>query len=303
MVSISVVVTAPQGIDHCVYLDSLAKEADGETLEIVVVDGASDYVDQSRKGVRHISVPGYGIHGLITEGVRSAAMEWVLVTEDHCRPLPGFLDAYRNAIRANPDVDLFSGATENLTSTSDWSFANFLVGLPEFWPAIEQNPKKASNANLLVRRSAIRPSELVGDAGFLDLTLPRLIAAGRQAPCMAASVDHVLPLSRPDAISFQFHCAAGGRNVRHATAPIRPLPVELVRDVLVLGYFSTVRPLKTMARLRGTKHFTLPTALRVLVLSATHGLGLLWADIGDIAQRNGRMKSAAPMQATGDSPP
>lgn len=303
MASISVVVTAPSGIAHCVYLDGLAEDADGEALEIVIVDGASDYVDQSRKGIRHISAPGCGIHGLIAEGVRAAKLEWVLVTEDHCRPLPGFLDAYRKAIRARPGIDLFSGATENLTSTSPWSFANFLVGLPEFWPAIEQSPRKASNANLLVRRSAMRPSELVGEGGFLNLTLPRLIASGRQAPCMAASVDHVLPLSRQDAISFQFHCAAGGRNVRHATAPVRPLSVELARDVLVFGYFSTVGPLRTMARLRGTKHFTPSMALRVLILSAMHGLGLLWADIGDIAQRIVQTKAATQMEAAGDSPP
>jgi len=301
MEPISVVVTAPNGIADCVYLDDLSEGADGETLQIVVMDGASNYVDQSRRGIRHISAPGCRIHGLIAIGIRNAELEWVLVTEDHCRPLPGFLDAYREAIRAHPGVDLFSGATENLTSTAPWSFANFLVGLPDFWPAVEQNPKNASNANLLIRRSAIRPSELASEGGFLNLTLPRLRASARYAHCVDAVVDHVLPLSREDAISFQFHCAASGRKVRHATSPVRPLPVELLRDVFVLGYLSAVKPVQTIARLRGTEHFSVSMAFRIMALGATHGAGLLWADLGDIANSLSRSRPGTPA-ATIDSP-
>jgi len=301
MEPISVVVTAPNGIADCVYLDNLSEEADGETLQIVVVDGASDYVDRSRKGIRHISAPGCRIHGLITIGIRNADLEWVLVTEDHCRPLPGFLGAYRAVIRAHPEADLISGATENLTSTAPWSFANFLVGLPDFWPTIEQNPKNASNANLLIRRSAIRPSELATEGGFLNLTVPRLRTSSRYAHCVDAVVDHVLPLSREEAISFQFHCAATGRNVRHAASPIRPLPVELLRDLLILGYLSAVKPVQTIARLRGTEHFSALMALRILTLSATHGAGLLWADVADVARALNRARFGAPQEPSGDS--
>jgi hypothetical protein len=197
---------------------------------------------------------------------------------------------------------LFSGTTENLTSTSDWSFANFLVGLPDFWPAVEDNPRGASNANLLVRRSAIGASELASEGGFLNHTLPRLRASGRQAHCAAAAVDHVLALSRPEAISFQFHCAAGGRQVRHASAPVRPLPVEMLRDVAVLGYFATVKPLRTLSRLRGTKYLTVGTALRVLLLSTMHGLGLLWADIADIGRSLTRPKAGTPAARAADRP-
>lgn len=43
MDSISVVVTAPDGIAACVYMEYLAKDADGKSLEIV--DGALDFAD------------------------------------------------------------------------------------------------------------------------------------------------------------------------------------------------------------------------------------------------------------------
>src|SRR6185312_5204678 len=192
--SISVVVTAPHGIAHCPYLDDLLSQADGQTLELVIADGASDYVDRSRVGLRHLSVPG-GINALITEGDRQSFGEWVIVTEDHCRFLPGFIESYRDAIRDNPDVDVFSGAVDNLTSPSRWAGSIFMIGLRTYWTQSKRPPANAANANLMVRRSAILASELAVDGGLLNLTVRRLVEAGRYRHCPTAIVDHVLYLT------------------------------------------------------------------------------------------------------------
>ena len=279
MNTVSAVITAPRGIKSFVYLDDLTAQADACRLEIVVVDGSADYVDCSRPNLRHISKPGASIQGLITEGLVRATGEWILVTEHHARPLPGILAAYSEAVGANPGIDLFSGEAENLTSISPWAFANFLIGLGDFWPSAHPQPNTASNANLLVRRSAILPSELALEGGFLYLTIPRLVAAGRHRHCAGAVVDHVLPLSFSEAFAFQYHCAATGTASRRDTVPRRPAPVQALRDGLAFVQFSVVAPCRLMSSLYGTPHFRGRTVLRVALLGLATAAGVLSADI------------------------
>jgi hypothetical protein len=286
METISIVVTAPHGIDACLYLEELALQADAQ-VEILVIDGTIGNADRSRQGLRHIFHPDDGIEALIMRGLNEASLEWVLVTEDHCRPLPHLLTEYRKAIRANPDMLFFSGATDVLTSTDPWSLATFLVGLHDLWPPVACPPRRATNANLLVRRSVLREAELATAGGLFNVAAPRLLRDGRHIHCRDAVVDHVIHLSALEAIAFQFGIAATGRRVRHATAPVRPLALEFLRDLLVGGYFLLMYPARIFWRIRHTRHLRLSIVAPVFVLSATHGLGLLWADAADILQRLG----------------
>ena len=57
MGSISVVVTAPGGIAGCGFLDQLVPPTDAGDVQIVVVDGSVDFIDQSRDGLLHIAAP------------------------------------------------------------------------------------------------------------------------------------------------------------------------------------------------------------------------------------------------------
>ena len=294
MIIVNAVITAPHGIRSCVYLDELVAQADAGQLELVVVDGSDDYVDCSRPSLCHISKPGGSIQGLITEGLVHATGEWVLVTEDHSRPLPGMLAAYREAVQANPGIELFSGEAENLTSISPWAFANFLIGLGDFWPSAHPQPNTASNANLLVRRSAILPYELTLDGGFLHLTIPRLVAAGRHAHCPGAVVDHVLPQSFSEAFAFRYHCVAIGTASRRRAVPLRPLPVQALRDGLALVYFFVVTPYRVMSKLYGTSQFRALMALRIALLGLASSAGLLSADFKRVlcGWRTGRRPEA-----------
>lgn len=300
MITVSAVITAPRGIKSCVYLDDLIAQADACRLEIVVVDGSDDYVDYSRPNLRHISKPGASIQGLITQGLVQATGEWVLVTEHHARPLPGLLAAYSEAVEANPGIDLFSGEVENLTSISPWAFANFLISLGDFWPSAHSQPSTASNANLLVRRCAILPSELALEGGFLYLTIARLVAAGRHGHCAGAVVDHVLPLTFSEAVAFQYHCVATGTAARRCTSPLRPLPVQALRDGLALVYFSVVTPYRVMSTLYGTSQFRVHMALRMALLGLASSAGLLSADFKGFlgGWRTGSRLEAPPTAST-----
>lgn len=279
LISISVVVTAPHGISDCLLPESFCREADGESLEIIVVDGSESYVDQSRRGLRHLSRSGATIFGLMTAGFAQAQNDWIVLIEDHGRPLPGFLEGYRDAIRDNPEIDLFSGALENVTSTSAWGFANFLMGAHTYWPSARSQPKHASNANLCVRSNAILPREMACDGGVLYLTLQRLIRAGRYMHCENAVVDHVLPLTREEAAAFQFQCAACSTRVRRETVANRSPIIQILRSCVGVLHHGAVKPVRVLLQVRRTKQFGLVMFGRLALLGFFFGLGALAADI------------------------
>ncbi|MFT4912151.1 MAG: hypothetical protein ACI9YM_000725 [Brevundimonas sp.] len=291
MGSISVVVTAPGGIAGCGFLDQLIPPTDAGGVQIVVVDGSPDFIDQSRDGLLHIAAPQADIQGLVTEGLRQAAGDWVIVTEDHCRPLPGLIDSYRKAIDDQPGIDLFSGAVDNLTSTSPWSFALFLSGLGQQWTGAETAPPAPTNANLMVRRSAILAGELTRAGGFLNLTIPRLIAAGRYGHCPAAVVDHILSLDGRAALTFQYHCAVGVITANRETTPPLPWPARLAQTGRQLVSYVLVGPWRTVRSLRGTPHARGGTGLRLMLL----GLAVMVATVTVNLRRPGqRPMSSAP---------
>lgn len=292
---ISAVVTAPHGAAECVYLDALLAQSNSD-VEIIVVDGSADAATTLHGGVRVIAAPGRNIQGLISEGLKAARGEWVLVTEDHCNPLPGFLAAYRKAIAAHPDVDLMSGAVENLTSNAPWARAQFLVSIGAYWPGAVPPSPGGSNANMLVRRAAVLPKELAAEGGLLNMTVPRLAAAGRHAHCAGAVMDHVLPLSRNEAMSFQFGCASGFTEVRRETLAPRTLLEQIARDSAGLLLHTLVTPWRIQMRLLPGRRVGAATLLRMMALNASFFAGVVRTDLRRLAPRRAPAPRVAAMR-------
>ena len=280
MIPISIVVSAPFGIDRCLFPDDLLAQVDGLSLEIIVADGAPDYVDRSRPGFRHLGVGSPNPYKLKTVALLNVTKEWVLVSEDHARPLPGILAAYREAIQHHPDIDLFSGTMDNLTSTSPWSLAFFLYGDGHnYWSLARKLPRGASTANLMIRRSAILAPELASDYGFFLLTIDRLVQAGRHRHCANAIVDHFLPLNFPQAMKKWFWLAERSTLARRKTRPPRPLLVQAMRDCAGLIYLPTLGAWRTALTLRGTPYFNAPMCLRLMMIGLANAAGVISTDI------------------------
>ena len=279
MISISAVVTAPAGIANCLIPDDFLVEADDESLELIIVDASKNYADQSRAGLLHIAMPSADIYDLLTAGLLRAKKDWVLFFEDHGRPMPGLLQAYRDAIEDNPEVDLMSGALANLESVSPWSFACFLYGGDVFWPPARQHPNGPTIAHLMVRRNAVLPSEAVCRGGLETLTVGRLVTAGRYMHCPTAVVDHVKPMTFREALAFKFHSAKHATVIRRNIMPRRGLALQTLRDCLGLVYHPTIVPLQTLYRVRGTEQFCLALWMRLVLLGVAVALGVCWADI------------------------
>jgi len=291
--AITILVTAPHDSDGYPYLAEWAAMATSEDVEFLIADARLVSNDVLPPEMRRIAMPGGSVQGLIDEGMRQARGEWVLLTEDHCRPLPGLFEAYRQARQAHPDCDLIAGAAENLTSISPWGFVNFLSGLSHVWPRAQGAPPDASNANLLVRRSAIPPDEIAIDGGFLARTIPRLVAEGRHATCHAARVDHIVEVSGPlEGMRLQHGIVTAATVSRRAVLAPRPAPVQFFRDLGAVAYHIAVSPWVITTQLRGTPQYSLGTVFRLAILGLAIGIVPLKVDLRRWASRAAPAKAA-----------
>lgn len=184
MIPLSLLVTAPDGAAPCLLPQEIYTAADGTNLELIIADGSNPAVDLSRPGLKHVRLATTDVYALMHAGMRAAAMPWVVVIEDHCRPLPDFLDAYRRAIAENPHADAVAGTLENLTTVDPWSFASFLLISWRHWPPTGDWAGLPSTANFALRKAALSDEELARPGGIVIAGFSRLAAAGRTVRCI-----------------------------------------------------------------------------------------------------------------------
>ena len=284
----SIVLTAPLGFDACPYLEDWERMLDGYSAEIIVADGLEGDADKSRGRVRHIRMPNVSFLGLMTEGARQARGTWVLLSEDHCRPLTHLLAAYSLERERNPAADLIAGRVDNLTSRSPWSFAIFSIGLSEVWHESTRLPSKASNANLLIRRSAFRPEELATPGGLLLQAVPRLAATGRMAVCRDALVDHIVRLERGTAIRFEAECTGRCWAESRALAGPRGWWADAVDALKRCVGCAFIVPWRVARNVRGTSQARLAPFARITFVCLAVALRLGFADLKRLI---GRMRA------------
>ncbi len=243
-------------------------------MEIVVADSRADAEDRSRPGLRHLLCPGDHTFALRRKALAAARNEWILLIEDHTWPMPDLIEQVREAIAANPQADLIAGGVENFTSRTIGSWSHFLYTAYAFWPPSRRKARLASIANLLVRRSALRPEELARDCGFELATMPRLAAARRQVLDKRLRVDHV------QEGTLLTHCVAHFHNARCQSAYERQFGRSLLRSIaaemLYCAYAIMAAPLRILHNVRGTPQFKLAHWPCLVVIGAAASAGRLW---------------------------
>ena len=283
--AISVVIPAPWGIDACLYLDGWMQELNGRAGEIIVVDGSDQFDDRSAGLLRHLHHPGATLQGLMTAGMRSATGDWALLTEDHCRPLPGVLGQYLDHVGRHPATDLVAGSVDNLTNREPWSFAIFSIGLSEFWREASSSPGTATNANVLFRHNAILQDELAAPGGLLNLTIPRLARTGRMTTCRTAAIDHIVHFDRRTAVDFEFACTAEAIAEYRAMAAPLPWRADIWDSVKRAIGCALIVPARTARNLRGTQQSAVALIARVAFVCAAVAWRLAVRDARRILMR------------------
>ncbi|MEZ5710102.1 MAG: glycosyltransferase family 2 protein [Blastomonas sp.] len=282
---ISIVITSYAGLAPCLFLEEVIALREHHDLDVIVVDAARDFVHGGTAEFRHVSCPGRTIQGMMAEGIRLARHDWVLITEDHCRPMPGLIHAYLQAIADHPEIDLHGGSVANLTTTSPWSHAAFVTGLGDHWSAAGDMAAGATNANMLIRRTAILGEELDRPAALLNITVPRLVGSGRYRPCPEAIVDHVVALKGLEAVTFVTHCTLESAADRRMVEPRLPLGRSLYRALAGFLWCAWLHPLHVFGQLRKASQFSIAMALRVLVIGTGVGLARMKADLAHAIAR------------------
>lgn len=136
--SISVVTTVlNDGPAVGTLLDRLTPQL-GRDDEIVVVDGGSvddthrivERAAQEDARIRLLVEPGAGISRGRNIGIELAKNDLIACTDAGCVPSPAWLAAFRSAMAAHPETDLFTG-TYAVTGDRPWSRALAAVGYPQ----------------------------------------------------------------------------------------------------------------------------------------------------------------------------
>lgn len=290
----SIVVTAPRGIGHCDYLHDWQPELKAHRAELIIADG-TEGVDENDEGmVRHRRFPGASFQQLLSHGVAAARGDWVLITEDHCRPLDGLLASYARAIGENPGAELIAGVVDNLTSVAPWSWTIFAIGLGRFWREAPQPSSDATNANFLILRSAIRTEELTTRGGILNRTIPRLVKKGSFTTCSDAAVDHIVHLTRQTAVAFEYGCTREWIDeARSISGPYAGIPANLLLSLKTFYNCSIISPLEAVVKTRGTPLATWANRLRIFYVCIAVAARLLCDDLTRIIRTRAASRAVA----------
>lgn len=162
---------------------------------------------------------------------RAAAGELLVVTEDHCVPSPGWLDAYAAAHRTTGSPVL-AGPVDNDEHASRADWASYLIGFAAWGSPLEQPPASwaPTVANFAVARSEL-DGALTAAPGTLERdVVPKLWAA---APALVADalVTHVQPFPlRRHALNHFNDCRTAGAHERGSGTRRSLVPAALLAE-------------------------------------------------------------------------
>lgn len=201
----------------------------------------------------------------------AGAVEWIVVLEDHNLVGPDWVRALTGELRQVPeDTNCVVGATENLTSTEKWSWANFLNVQIFHWVPKMVEPVQPLSFNVAYRRKllpdhALNPGEF--EVSFAPVFMEKAVGS------KAFPIDHVQRRYFPSILYYHF-C-----NGRVAGATIRDYHPDGLRHVLRHARHNFGKRRREVRRLiqAHPRYNELPTATcyRVSVLALVHSVGAI----------------------------
>jgi hypothetical protein len=194
--------------------------------------------------------------------------EWVVLLEDHAFIEPRTIDSIREAIAANPGIDLIPFLGKNLTSNSPWGYANFLFTFALVWAPIDRPPPFSVVPSAIVRRARLGGSTPLAEGVWELRLIPEIFSEGKIAYANDIFVDHFRPVEFISAIILSF------RNARNGAALQRQLG-DPFRKIIYEGWFCAGPRPRRLARALASRRHEVPAGSfrRIRVLGYAHLIG------------------------------
>ena len=228
--SISFVVTAREGLDHAAPNLAAFRSKLHDDDEVIVITGcepAGAATPATGSWFSVVTLPGASAFALRAHVPAVCRKEWVIVLEDHAVIGPRTIDAVRELIRANPELDLIAFLAKNLTSVSPWGWANFLYNFTPVWAPLDGAPAFAVVTSAIVRRAKLGGEKPLEEGAWELQVIPGIFSRGGTASSNDIFFDHVKHLNFASALTIAFHNArAGAALQRKLGIPIRNIVYE-----------------------------------------------------------------------------
>ena len=218
--SVCVIVTAPHGLgDMDRILGALGPQWRGGD-HLVVLDGARTHdpvgLSDIPGGLRadHVRRPGASAFHLRAQVPAFADCDIAVLFEDHAIPGPRFIDEARRLFAADAELVAIKVLGRNDTSTSGWSWANFLMAFADGLHPAEAMPPTLLSTSAVIRRSVLPNGPL--PLGAWETTLLPSLNLGEAGLTSSnyVYIDHIDPCDMRAAL-------AGNFNNQRALAAIR----------------------------------------------------------------------------------
>jgi hypothetical protein len=152
-------------------VEAFAAEIDPATDEIVVVDGSGKRPPRAApSGVRWIIGREGSVFQLREDGYREVHGSLVAVTEDHCRPVPGWAAALRMAADDHPDAVGIGGSVRNGTPAHAIDRGAFFITQGPHMAPLSPGPSGAvKGPNVAYRTDVVSRLTGRGSLGVIEL--------------------------------------------------------------------------------------------------------------------------------------
>jgi hypothetical protein len=171
-IAISVLIPTRRGWpDARPTIDAFAAEIDPAKDEIVVIDGSGNPSRPApATGVRWIAGRQGSVFQLREDGYREVRGTLIAVTEDHCRPVPGWAAGLRRAAAEHPEAVGFGGSVRNGTpATAIDRGAFFITQGPHMAPLPPGPAGAVKGPNVAYRADVIDRLSGRGSLGVIEL--------------------------------------------------------------------------------------------------------------------------------------
>ena len=266
--TITFIVTTENGVGHCrTVMDRLrsARRESDEVVLLVRADRADGLDVELEPWFRVVAVAGDpSTFDLRREIPLVATREWVVLLEEHALVTPESIDAARELIRRQPEVDLVVFLARNLTVTTPWAWATFLYTFLRVWAPLVGTLSYAPVTSAIVRRRVLGSDRLREGTWEFEV-VPRLFEEGRFTYSDDVYIDHVKPVGPVSGFVLVFNNARACASVWRSLGRSR-------RKLWAASWAELTEDLEPL--LEGRADLPRGTRLRLRAMRVVHLLGI-----------------------------